>query len=138
MNEQANRDKQREVLEKDNLILEYIKRKIISCNVSGFEKALITKNLRDDFKSYYRSYTDKIKYNRESESIYPSINPNWNINDSWSQDQLKRIKRLKEINLNDDRQLKNCLKNDFQEIINSIENKNLVSETQQKNKEVRT
>lgn len=135
MNEQANRDKQRQVLEKDNLILEYIKEKINIGNISGFEKSLITRSLRDDFKSYHRSYIDKIKYNRENENIYPTINPNWE-GTQWNIDTQKRIKRLKEINLNNDRQLKNCLKNDFLIIINSIENKNNESELQQKIKKL--
>lgn len=135
MNEQSNRDNQRQALEKDNLILIYIKEKINIGNTSGFEKALITRSLRDDFKSYYRNYMDKVKYNREEDNIYPKINPSWE-GSQWNKDIEKRIKRLKEINLNDDIQLKNCLKSDYKEIINSIENKNQESEIEQKIKKL--
>jgi hypothetical protein len=136
MREQESRDKQREAFERDNIFLQCIKNKIERNNASGFEKALIIRTLREDFYNYYRRYNYNIKDNKEDITIYPKINPSWEIDSTWNQDTQKQIKRLKEINLNDDRQLKNCLKNDYKEIINSLKNKNQESEVEQKIKKL--
>lgn len=120
MREQESRDKQREAFERDNIFLQCLKNKIEINNASGFEKALIVRILREDFYNFYRRYNYNIKDNKEDIKIYPKINPCWEVNSTWNQDTQKQIKRLKEINLNDDRQLKNCLKNDYKEIINSL------------------
>ncbi|WP_252225330.1 MULTISPECIES: hypothetical protein [unclassified Clostridium] len=132
MREQENRDNQRHGYEIDNNILNIIKEKILINNISGFEIALITRTLRDDFKSYYKTYNNNIKYNRENSDLYPSINPNWDINSDWVKSQTKRIKRLENIKLFNDRQLKNTLKNDYEELLNLINKDNTELEKQEK------
>ena len=114
---QESRDRKRQELLKDNYILEYLKNRIEIDNISGFEKELINRILRDEFNSYYLRLT---KYNQES--IFPVANENWEKESEWYKEQERRIRRLNKIEIYDNRKLTNIVLNDYKYIIDNLEN----------------
>jgi protein-L-isoaspartate O-methyltransferase len=118
MREQENRDRQREELEHDNSIVNYLILRIEQGSATGFEKALVVRSLRDQFYNYYKRLKD---YNKVE---YPSLNPNWDKNSDWAKETSNRINRLNKLNIFNDSQLKTAIEQDYQYIIDHLEQDN--------------
>lgn len=131
--EQASRDNQKEKLQNDNSLLEYLKEKAEQNTMTDLEKAITVNTTREEVRYYYLQ-----KYEYKNNVEYPQVNYSSPLDGWWNLEVPKRQKRLNKANIFNTNDLLKALE-EYKNIIIALERpKNPITEQiKQKERELK-